>query len=89
MSLFSRNTKTKTETEAGPQVVLDIQGMHCTSCGLLIDDELEELPGVRSASTDFRSKRTTVRLEEGAAVDTDALVAAVASAGEYKASLVG
>ncbi|WTX93304.1 heavy-metal-associated domain-containing protein (plasmid) [Streptomyces sp. NBC_00637] len=83
--MFSR--KTKTETETGPQVVLAIEGMHCTSCGLLIDDELEELPGVRSAGTDFRTQRTTVRLEETAAVDADALVSAVARAGDYKARL--
>lgn len=34
---------------AGLQVVLKVEGMHCSSCGLLIDDELEEVPGVRSS----------------------------------------
>ncbi|QES24451.1 heavy metal transporter [Streptomyces venezuelae] len=63
--------------------------MHCTSCGLLIDDELEEVPGVRSARTDVRSGRSTVQFEEGALVDSDALVAAVRQAGEYEARPVG
>ncbi|WP_232107633.1 MULTISPECIES: heavy-metal-associated domain-containing protein [Streptomyces] len=83
MKLFSR--KNKTEADAGPQVVLLVEGMHCSSCGLLIDDELEDIPGVRSSSTDVNAGRTTVRLEEGAEVDTAALVAAVQQAGDYTA----
>lgn len=83
MKLFSR--KNKTEADTGEQVVLLVEGMHCSSCGLLIDDELEDIPGVRSASTDVNAGRTTVRLEEGADVDTAALVAAVEQAGDYKA----
>lgn len=41
-------------------VTLVITGMHCASCGLLIDETLEELPGVISSSTDLRRERTTV-----------------------------
>ncbi|MBT2490709.1 cation transporter [Streptomyces sp. ISL-96] len=59
--------------------------MHCSSCGLLIDDELEDLPEVRSAGTDVKAGRTTVRLEEGAVVETATLIAAVEQAGDYKA----
>jgi copper chaperone len=83
MKLFSR--KNKTDAGIGAEVVLLIEGMHCGSCGLLIDDELEELPGVRSAATDARTGRSVVRLEEGAEVDGAALVAAVEAAGEYTA----
>lgn len=85
MKLFSR----KKDTETGPQVVLQIEGMHCNSCGLLIDDELEDILGVSSSSTDVRAGRTTVRLEEGATLDADALVAAVQRAGDYKARPAG
>ncbi|GAA3500968.1 hypothetical protein GCM10019016_080750 [Streptomyces prasinosporus] len=85
MALFSR----KRNTETGPVVVLQVEGMHCSSCGLSIDDELEEVPGIRSAHTDVRSGRSTIRLEEEATVDTDALVAAVRRAGEYTAQPVG
>ncbi|AVH61682.1 cation transporter [Streptomyces dengpaensis] len=59
--------------------------MHCTSCGLLIDDELEDIPGVRSSHTDVKTGRTTVRLDEGADVATAVLVAAVEQAGDYTA----
>jgi copper chaperone len=83
VKLFNR--KKDTDSEPGPQVVLLVQGMHCSSCGLLIDDELEDIPGVRSSSTDAKTGRTTVRLEEGAAVETAALIAAVEQAGEYTA----
>ncbi|EFC86133.1 heavy-metal-associated domain-containing protein [Parafrankia sp. EUN1f] len=40
-----------------------IEGMHCGSCSLLIDDALEDLPGVRSARTALRQARTTVELD--------------------------
>ncbi|MFG2298085.1 cation transporter [Streptomyces sp. NPDC048603] len=67
---------------SGGQVVLLVEGMHCTGCGLLIDDELEELDGVRSAVTNARTGRTVVHLVPGARVGTAALVAAVEAAGE-------
>ncbi|MFI6770714.1 cation transporter [Streptomyces sp. NPDC050355] len=83
MKLFNR--KKDADAETGGQVVLLVEGMHCSSCGLLIDDELEDIPGVRSSTTDMNTGRTTVRLEEGADVEVAALVAAVEQAGEYKA----
>lgn len=83
MKLFNR--KKDPGFEAGPQVVLLVEGMHCSSCGLLIDDELEDIAGVRSSSTNAKTGRTTVRLEEGTAVEIAALIAAVEQAGEYTA----
>lgn len=82
MRIFNRKSK----VGAGPQVVLQVEGMHCTSCGLLIDDELEEVAGVRSASTDYRSGRTLVRLDD-AGLDPALLIAAVRQAGDYTARL--
>ncbi|MCK9899295.1 heavy metal transporter [Parafrankia colletiae] len=40
-----------------------VEGMHCGSCSLLIDDALEDLPGVRSTQTALRQGRTTVELD--------------------------
>lgn len=37
-----------------------IEGMHCASCGVLIDDELDDLDGVISTRTSLRSGRSTV-----------------------------
>lgn len=87
MKLFGGRKKQDQAT--GAVVILEIDGMHCNSCGLLIDDELEELPGVHSATTDVRSGRSTVQFEEDAEVDTDVLVAAVRRTGEYEARPVG
>jgi copper chaperone CopZ len=42
---------------------LVVTGMHCTSCSLLIDETLEELPGVVSSSTDLRREATTVEYD--------------------------
>ncbi|MDI2130155.1 heavy-metal-associated domain-containing protein [Yinghuangia seranimata] len=70
--------------ETGPQTVLLVDGTHCSSCGLLIDDELEDVPGVRSASTDVRTGRTVVRFATDP-VNPELLVAAVERAG-YRAT---
>ncbi|MFF4393355.1 heavy metal transporter [Streptomyces sp. NPDC001552] len=85
MKLFSR--KNKTEADTGQSVELLIEGMHRTSSGLRIDDELEDRPGVRSATRDTRTGRSTVRLDEGAHVDGATLVAAVEGAGDHTARL--
>ena len=79
--------KTRSE-ENGPQVVLKVDGMHCAGCGLLIDDELEDVPGVRSSRTDVRRGRSTVRLDDEGAADHAALIAAVERAG-YQAVVAG
>lgn len=40
-----------------------VDGMHCASCSLLIDDALEDLPGVQDTRTDLKAKRTIVHLD--------------------------
>ncbi len=42
-----------------------ITGMHCASCGLLVDDTLEDIPGIASSSTDARSGSAVIDLEPG------------------------
>ena len=60
--------------------VLAVTGMHCASCGLLIDETLEELPGVVSSSTDLRRQATTVEYDP-TATTVEALIAEVTSLG--------
>ena len=43
--------------------VFQVDGMHCGSCALLIDDVLEDLPGVRSTRTTMKRGRSTVELD--------------------------
>lgn len=58
-----------------------ITGMHCASCGLLVDDTLEDIPGIASSSTDARSGLAIVDVEPGTSIDDDAVVAAITTLG--------
>lgn len=62
-----------------------VTGMHCASCGLLIDETLEdEVAGVRRAETSVRRGRTVVTTDDG--VDPGVIAAAITAAG-YPAAL--
>ncbi len=62
-----------------------VTGMHCASCGILIDETLEdEVPGVQRAETSVRRGRTVVTADDGA--DPAAIAAAITAAG-YPAAL--
>lgn len=52
-----------------------IEGMHCGSCALLIDDALEDLPGLRSTQTSMKRARTVVELAPGGATAADVIAA--------------
>lgn len=44
----------------GETILFKIDGMHCTSCSLSIDGELEDTPGVLSATTSYAKAETQV-----------------------------
>lgn len=64
---------------------LKVTGMHCNSCGMLIDETLEELQGVRSSRTNVRRGLTVVELDEEKAAPVNKLIKAVAKLG-YRAA---
>lgn len=71
-----------TETATG---VFAVSGMHCASCGMLIDDVVEDLDGVRRSQTKLRpgrkqSGQTTV-VYDPARCSTDDILAAIIEAG--------
>ena len=66
--------------------VFAVSGMHCASCGMLIDEAVEELDGVASCTTDVRRGRTTVRLDP-ARTSSSAVLAAISAAGYTAAPL--
>lgn len=68
------------------RLVLAVTGMHCASCGLLID-AVEELPGVLRSHTDARTYRTIVELD-GSGTAAEHVIAAIAAEG-YQARLLG
>lgn len=41
-----------------------VQDMHCTSCAMLIDGELEDLDGVKRAVTNYASCSCEVEFDE-------------------------
>lgn len=43
---------------------LKIDGMHCTSCAMNIDGELEDTDGVKSSNTNYAKQNTEVEFDE-------------------------
>jgi copper chaperone len=43
--------------------IFRVEGMHCGSCALLIDDCLQDLPGVRDTQTKAKAGLSTVELD--------------------------
>ncbi|SFR28142.1 Copper chaperone CopZ [Lentzea waywayandensis] len=67
--------------------VFEVAGMHCGSCALLIDDALEDLPGVVEARTSVKLRRSTVELDLSRSSPQD-VISAIEELG-YTASLTG
>lgn len=40
--------------------VFDVEGMHCESCGKLIEQDLLEIPGVSKAVADYKTGRVSM-----------------------------
>ncbi len=67
-------------------LTFSVTGMHCASCGMLVDETVENLDGVERCETDSRRGRTVVRVDAATASVAD-ITAAIAVAG-YTASLL-
>ncbi len=59
---------------------LKTTGMHCQSCSMVVKMELEELPGVEEAESDFATGMTEVTYDPDL-VTVDSLIAAIVAAG--------
>ena len=59
---------------------IKVSGMHCASCALSIDDELETIDGVKKASTSFPRGRTKLEYDE-TKVDVETIRTAIAGLG--------
>lgn len=44
----------------GESITLKIDGMHCTSCSMNIDGELEDTPGVIEANTNYAQAKSVI-----------------------------
>ncbi len=61
------------------EIQIQVTGMHCASCGLLIDDVMLDLQGVATSVTDTRSGQCRVTASDD--VSDASLLAAVVEAG--------
>lgn len=57
-----------------------IQGMHCVGCAMTIDGAVEDLPGVKSASTNYKRAVAVVEYDEKK-VTTAEILQAIQDAG--------
>lgn len=64
--------------------IFKIEGMHCTSCAMNIDGELEDMPGVKEARTNYAKQETTV-IFTADTISTERIVQAIERVG-YKVS---
>ena len=62
---------------------LTVRGMHCSSCALLIDDTLADLPGIITSTTSSKKQRSTVTHDHRA--NSANIVAAIEDLG-YRAA---
>ena len=67
------------------KVKLKIDGMHCTSCSVLIDTVLEELDGVKSSKTSYADQKVEVEFDP-AKVNVPQFISTIKSEG-YEASV--
>jgi copper chaperone CopZ len=63
-----------------------IEGMHCTSCALLIDEELEELQGILQSKTNYARHVSEVQFDEQK-TDEATIITAISQVG-YKAKVL-
>ncbi len=61
-------------------IEMAIEGMHCASCGLLIDETVEELDGVDKCVTDSRRRRSRIAYDPSRVTAED-IAAAIREAG--------
>lgn len=45
------------------KIILKIKGMHCVSCAINIDGELEDTEGIQEAKTNYAKQQTEVTFD--------------------------
>lgn len=61
------------------EIEVRVRGMHCASCGIVVDDAVEDLPGVIRSQTDVRAGAT--RVEHDGSVATESIIDAIIGVG--------
>lgn len=61
-------------------ITLEITGMHCSSCAINIDFELEDIDGVTDARTDYARQKSVITFDEQK-VKPDQMIAIITKLG--------
>ncbi|OGJ51195.1 hypothetical protein A2335_01975 [Candidatus Peregrinibacteria bacterium RIFOXYB2_FULL_32_7] len=64
------------------KTILRIEGIHCKSCKVLIEDVCNDFPEIQSCNVNYETGETTV--EHDAYLDLQNLKNGIESLGEYK-----
>lgn len=79
--MFNLFKNSKAEKDAAfAEATLKIEGMHCPSCAMNIDAEIEETRGVISSNTSYKNSETTVKFDPKK-VDKKKLIETIKSLG--------
>lgn len=65
------------------KIKLTIEGMHCTSCSMNIDFDLEDLEGIKSAKTNYAKEESEIEYQEEK-IDIEEILTTIEKTG-YKA----
>ncbi|MCA0454031.1 MAG: heavy-metal-associated domain-containing protein [Chloroflexi bacterium] len=57
-----------------------VQGMHCVACAMTIDGALEDLPGIKSATTNYARQVVDVEYDDQR-VTNDQIILAIRNSG--------
>jgi copper chaperone CopZ len=68
------------------KIELEIKGMHCPSCTMLVKEALTDTKGVKDASVDLKKEKATVNFDEKV-TDEKKLIAAIKAEG-YEAKIM-
>jgi copper chaperone CopZ len=68
------------------KLTLDIEGMHCSSCAMNIDFDLEDLDGIKSAKTNYAKQKCEVEFDEKK-INIEKIINQIMDTG-YKAELI-
>jgi len=66
------------------KTILNIKGMHCESCKLLIEDVCKDVKGVTSCAVDFKKGTAVVEHDD---VDIKLIKKEIEKLGKYKVEL--
>lgn len=62
------------------KIKFKINGMHCTSCAMNIDGELEDTEGIKSSSTNYAKQQSEVEFDEDK-INSEKIISIINSVG--------